>query len=41
VDAGYTKVIDGHLAKVISWYDNEMGYSCRLRDLIAFMAAKG
>jgi glyceraldehyde 3-phosphate dehydrogenase len=41
VDAGCTKVIDGTLAKVIAWYDNEMGYSCRLRDLIAFMAAKG
>jgi glyceraldehyde 3-phosphate dehydrogenase len=41
VDAGCTKVIDGTLAKVIAWYDNEMGYSCRLRDLISFMAAKG
>ena len=41
VDAGCTKVIDGTLAKVIAWYDNEMGYSCRLRDLIAFMVAKG
>ena len=40
VDAGCTKVIDGTLAKVIAWYDNEMGYSCRLRDLISFMAAK-
>jgi glyceraldehyde 3-phosphate dehydrogenase len=38
VDAGCTKVIGGTLAKVIAWYDNEMGYSCRLRDLIAFMA---
>jgi glyceraldehyde 3-phosphate dehydrogenase len=41
VDAGCTKVIDGTLAKVIAWYDNEMGYSCRLRDLIAYMVAKG
>ena len=41
VDAGCTKVIDGTLAKVIAWYDNEMGYSCRLRDLITFMVAKG
>jgi len=41
IDAGCTKVIDGTLAKVISWYDNEMGYSCRLRDLISFMVAKG
>jgi len=41
VDAGCTKVIDGTLVKVIAWYDNEMGYSCRLRDLIGFMAARG
>jgi len=41
VDAGCTKVIDCTLAKVIAWYDNEMGYSCRLRDLISFMVAKG
>ena len=41
VDAGCTKVIDGTLAKVIAWYDNEMGYSCRLRDLVRYMAAKG
>jgi glyceraldehyde 3-phosphate dehydrogenase len=40
VDAGCTKVIDGTLAKVVAWYDNEMGYSCRLRDLIKFMAAR-
>jgi glyceraldehyde 3-phosphate dehydrogenase len=41
VDAGCTKVLDGTFAKVLAWYDNEMGYSCRLRDLIGFMAAKG
>ena len=29
------------LVKVISWYDNEWGYSCRVRDLINYMAAKG
>jgi glyceraldehyde 3-phosphate dehydrogenase len=40
VDAGCTKVIDGTFAKVVAWYDNEMGYSCRLRDLIRFMAAR-
>jgi len=27
--------------KVVSWYDNEWGYSCRVVDLIAFLAAKG
>jgi glyceraldehyde 3-phosphate dehydrogenase len=41
VDAGCTKVIEGTLAKVIAWYDNEMGYSCRLADLLKFMASKG
>src|SRR6266852_480060 len=41
VDAEYTKVINGHLVKVLSWYDNEWGYSCRVRDLIKFIAAKG
>jgi len=38
VDAGFTKVIDGNLVKVIAWYDNEWGYSCRVRDLINFVA---
>jgi glyceraldehyde 3-phosphate dehydrogenase len=41
VDAGMTKVLDGDLLKVISWYDNEWGYSCRVIDLIAFLVAKG
>ena len=41
VDAEYTKVINGKLVKVLSWYDNEWGYSCRVRDLIKFIAAKG
>jgi glyceraldehyde 3-phosphate dehydrogenase len=40
VDAGFTKVIDGNLVKVTAWYDNEWGYSCRVRDLINFVAAK-
>jgi glyceraldehyde 3-phosphate dehydrogenase len=34
VDAEYTKVVDGNLVKILAWYDNEWGYSCRLRDLI-------
>jgi glyceraldehyde 3-phosphate dehydrogenase len=38
VDAGFTKVIDGDLVKVTAWYDNEWGYSCRVRDLIKFVA---
>jgi glyceraldehyde 3-phosphate dehydrogenase len=41
VDAGMTKVLDGNLVKVVSWYDNEWGYSCRVVDLIAFLAKKG
>jgi glyceraldehyde 3-phosphate dehydrogenase len=38
VDLLSTKVIDGNLAKVIAWYDNEWGYSCRLVDLAKFIA---
>jgi len=38
VDLLSTKVIDGTLAKVIAWYDNEWGYSCRLVDLAKFVA---
>lgn len=41
VDAEYTKVLGGNLLKILSWYDNEWGYSCRVRDLIKFIAAKG
>ncbi len=41
VDAEMTKVIDGDLVKVIAWYDNEWGYSCRCNDLAVFLANKG
>jgi len=41
VDAGMTKVLDGNLVKVVSWYDNEWGYSCRVVDLVGFLAKKG
>ncbi|MGH9534825.1 MAG: type I glyceraldehyde-3-phosphate dehydrogenase [Terriglobales bacterium] len=41
VDAPMTRVIAGSCVKVVSWYDNEWGYSCRVRDLIAFLAKKG
>jgi len=41
VDAEYTKVIGGNLVKVLAWYDNEWGYSCRVRDLVKFIAQKG
>src|SRR5260370_15577291 len=40
VDAPSTLVV-GNLVKVVSWYDNEWGYSCRVRDLINFIAAQG
>jgi glyceraldehyde 3-phosphate dehydrogenase len=41
VDFEMTKVLGGNLAKVVSWYDNEWGYSCRIVDLIEFMTVKG
>src|ERR1700730_5461843 len=40
VDAGYTKVVGDRCVKVLAWYDNEWGYSCRCRDLIKLMASK-
>ncbi len=40
VDSGFTKVIDGNCVKVTAWYDNEWGYSCRVRDLIKFVAER-
>jgi glyceraldehyde 3-phosphate dehydrogenase len=41
VDSGLTKVLDGNLLHVVSWYDNEWGYSNRVVDLIGFLAQKG
>ncbi len=41
VDGEYTFVQGGDMAKVLAWYDNEWGYSCRVSDLVAFMAEKG
>ncbi|MGH9432157.1 MAG: type I glyceraldehyde-3-phosphate dehydrogenase, partial [Terriglobia bacterium] len=38
VDAPFTKVIGGNCVKVTAWYDNEWGYSCRVRDLAKFIA---
>jgi len=40
VDAGFTKVIGSNCIKVTAWYDNEWGYSCRVRDLIKYVAAR-
>ncbi|MCK5682566.1 type I glyceraldehyde-3-phosphate dehydrogenase, partial [bacterium] len=36
-DALSTKVLDGNFVKVLSWYDNEWGYSVRIRDLILYI----
>ena len=41
VDAPSTMVIEGSMAKIVSWYDNEWGYSCRVVDLINYIAGKG
>jgi glyceraldehyde 3-phosphate dehydrogenase len=41
LDAPYTNVLDGNLVKLLSWYDNEWGYSCRVVDLIRFLAEQG
>ena len=41
IDSDLTKVIGGNLLKVVSWYDNEWGYSCRVVDLVEFMGKKG
>jgi glyceraldehyde 3-phosphate dehydrogenase len=41
IDAPYTKVMDGDFVKVLSWYDNEWGYSNRCVDLVKFIVQKG
>lgn len=40
VDAPFTKVVDGDAVKILAWYDNEWGFSCRVRDLIRYLAAR-
>ncbi|MDR9450848.1 MAG: type I glyceraldehyde-3-phosphate dehydrogenase [Acidimicrobiia bacterium] len=37
-DSGLTKVVNGKMVKVVAWYDNEWGYSCRVVDLLKMMA---
>jgi len=41
IDAPSTMVIGGNMVKVLAWYDNEWGYSCRLADLAAYVVDKG
>ena len=41
VDSQMTKVLAGDLVKVLAWYDNEWGYSCRVVDLVKFLVDKG
>ena len=38
VDSQFTRVTDDNLIKVLAWYDNEWGYSCRLKDLVKFIS---
>ncbi len=40
LDPDYTRVVGGNLVKILSWYDNEWGYSCRCVDLAAMVAGK-
>jgi len=41
VDSAFTKVVDANLIKVLAWYDNEWGYSCRVRDLVRYVVDQG
>ena len=41
VDLEFTQVLNGNMAKVVAWYDNEWGYSCRVADLAHYMYEKG
>ena len=41
VDIEFTQVLRGNMAKVVAWYDNEWGYSCRVADLANYIAQKG
>ena len=41
LDAPLTRVIAGNCVKTVSWYDNEWGYSCRVRDLVTFLNSRG
>jgi glyceraldehyde 3-phosphate dehydrogenase len=40
-DSGFTRMVGDSMVKVISWYDNEWGYSCRMVDMLLYMAEVG
>jgi glyceraldehyde 3-phosphate dehydrogenase len=40
IDSASTMVLGGTMVKVIAWYDNEWGYSCRVADLIGYVGAR-
>jgi glyceraldehyde 3-phosphate dehydrogenase len=40
-DSALTKVIGGNMVKILSWYDNEWGFSCRMKDLVNYIDSKG
>ncbi|MNC92895.1 Glyceraldehyde-3-phosphate dehydrogenase 2 [compost metagenome] len=40
LDASSTSVIDGRMVKVLSWYDNEWGYSARVVDLVRYVGER-
>jgi glyceraldehyde 3-phosphate dehydrogenase len=41
VDMEFTSAMGGNMVKVVTWYDNEWGYSCRVSDLAAYMVSRG
>ena len=41
VDLEFTQVLRKNMAKIVTWYDNEWGYSCRVADLANLMDQKG
>ncbi|HQJ09932.1 MAG TPA: type I glyceraldehyde-3-phosphate dehydrogenase, partial [Deltaproteobacteria bacterium] len=41
VDIEYTQVMQKNMAKMVAWYDNEWGYSCRVSDLADYIVQKG
>ncbi len=41
VDIEYTQVMQKNMAKLVAWYDNEWGYSCRVADLADYIVQKG